>query len=47
MPAGADALATNLTAAGYEVVPFDLSELRKAGGSVKCCTLELRERRSA
>jgi hypothetical protein len=23
-------------------VPVDLSELLKAGGSVKCCTLELR-----
>jgi N-dimethylarginine dimethylaminohydrolase len=26
-------------------VPVDLSELLKAGGSVKCCTLELRGRR--
>ena len=31
-----------LVAAGYEPVPVDLSELLKAGGSVKCCTLELR-----
>jgi N-dimethylarginine dimethylaminohydrolase len=31
--------------AGYEPVPIDTSELRKAGGSVKCCTLELRESR--
>jgi N-dimethylarginine dimethylaminohydrolase len=27
---------------GYQVVPVDLSELRKAGGGPKCCTLELR-----
>ncbi|MBO2446182.1 amidinotransferase [Actinomadura barringtoniae] len=27
---------------GYEPVPVDLSELRKAGGGPKCCTLELR-----
>jgi N-dimethylarginine dimethylaminohydrolase len=42
MPAGADGLATQLQARGYEPVLLDLSELRKAGGSVKCCTLELR-----
>ncbi|MBT2209112.1 amidinotransferase [Actinomadura sp. NEAU-AAG7] len=27
---------------GYTPVPVDLSELRKAGGGPKCCTLELR-----
>lgn len=27
---------------GFSVVPIDTSELQKAGGSVKCCTLELR-----
>jgi N-dimethylarginine dimethylaminohydrolase len=27
---------------GYMVHPVDLSELLKGGGSVKCCTLELR-----
>ncbi|MFI0447336.1 dimethylargininase [Actinomadura sp. 6N118] len=27
---------------GYRPVPVDLSELRKAGGGPKCCTLELR-----
>ncbi|MFI0404584.1 dimethylargininase [Actinomadura sp. 3N508] len=27
---------------GYAPVPVDLSELRKAGGGPKCCTLELR-----
>jgi N-dimethylarginine dimethylaminohydrolase len=43
LPAGADDLTTSLTRDGFTVVPLDLSELRKAGGSVKCCTLELRE----
>jgi N-dimethylarginine dimethylaminohydrolase len=42
MPAGADELAAQVVARGYQVIPLDLSELRKAGGSVKCCTLELR-----
>jgi N-dimethylarginine dimethylaminohydrolase len=31
-----------LRSRGYDAVPIDTSELRKAGGSVKCCTLELR-----
>ncbi|THV41655.1 amidinotransferase [Glycomyces buryatensis] len=31
-----------LSGAGYEPVPVDLSELKKGGGSVKCCTAELR-----
>ena len=35
-------LAGQLREAGYEPVPVDLSELLKAGGSVKCCTMELR-----
>jgi N-dimethylarginine dimethylaminohydrolase len=35
-------LREQLTARGYEVVPVDLSELRKAGGGPKCCTLEIR-----
>jgi N-dimethylarginine dimethylaminohydrolase len=42
MPAGADDLAAQLRSRGFEPVPVDLSELRKAGGSVKCCTLEIR-----
>ena len=42
LPAGADHLAERVRAHGFDVVPLDLSELRKAGGSVKCCTLELR-----
>jgi N-dimethylarginine dimethylaminohydrolase len=31
-----------LCARGFEPVPVDVSEFRKAGGGVKCCTLELR-----
>lgn len=31
-----------LADAGYLPVPVDLSELVKAGGNVKCCTMELR-----
>ena len=31
-----------LAARGFEPVPVDMSELRKAGGGPKCCTLELR-----
>ncbi|WP_245623208.1 dimethylargininase [Spirillospora albida] len=36
-----DLIAT-LAGHGYEPVPVDMSELRKAGGGPKCCTLELR-----
>lgn len=35
-------LRAQLADAGYLPVPVDLSELLKAGGSVKCCTMELR-----
>lgn len=35
-------LAGALRQRGYEPVPVDLSEFKKAGGSAKCCTLELR-----
>jgi len=42
VPFGADTLAQDLEARGFRTVPVDLSELRKAGGSIKCCTLELR-----
>jgi N-dimethylarginine dimethylaminohydrolase len=38
----AGTLAAQVRDAGYEPVPVDLSELLKAGGSVKCCTMELR-----
>jgi N-dimethylarginine dimethylaminohydrolase len=42
LPSGADELAQSLVGLGFEPRAIDLSELRKAGGSVKCCTLELR-----
>jgi N-dimethylarginine dimethylaminohydrolase len=42
LPAEAIALAATLRARGYQPVPVELSELRKAGGGPKCCTLELR-----
>nr|WP_074315466.1 dimethylargininase [Micromonospora cremea] len=35
-------LAGKLKAAGYTPVPVDLAELKKGGGSVKCCIAELR-----
>ncbi|MFF0368777.1 dimethylargininase [Micromonospora sp. NPDC005087] len=35
-------LAGKLKAAGYTPVPVDLAELKKGGGSVKCCIGELR-----
>jgi arginine dihydrolase len=44
MAAEATGLADQLRAHGYEPVPVELSELRKAGGGPKCCTLELRGR---
>ena len=42
LPAQAEGLARELARRGFTVVPVDLSELRKAGGGPKCCTLELR-----
>jgi len=42
VPAGAVNFASTLRDRGYDPVPVDLSEFRKSGGSVKCCTLELR-----
>jgi N-dimethylarginine dimethylaminohydrolase len=36
-------LATRLAEAGYVPVPVELSELKKGGGSVKCCVGELRD----
>jgi N-dimethylarginine dimethylaminohydrolase len=35
-------LADQVADRGYQPVPVDLSELRKAGGGAKCCTLEIR-----
>jgi N-dimethylarginine dimethylaminohydrolase len=42
LPAGATGMANRLAAAGYRPVPVELSELKKGGGSVKCCVAELR-----
>jgi N-dimethylarginine dimethylaminohydrolase len=44
LPAAATGLAAALRAADFRPVPVDLSELLKAGGGPKCCTLELREK---
>lgn len=40
--AEATGLIETLRARGYNVLPVDLTELRKAGGGPKCCTLEIR-----
>ncbi|WP_214321977.1 dimethylargininase [Nonomuraea sediminis] len=40
--AEATELQLELKRRGYDVIPVDLSELRKAGGGPKCCTLEIR-----
>jgi arginine dihydrolase len=42
LPVQAKYLAERITAAGFTVVPVDLSEFKKSGGGPKCCTLELR-----
>ncbi|MGC4962292.1 ornithine--oxo-acid transaminase [Gordonia sp. DT101] len=42
MTGAAPHLAESLRAAGYDTIAIDLSELRKGGGGIKCCTLELR-----
>jgi arginine dihydrolase len=42
IPHDAYVLRDRLTERGYDVIPIDLTELRKAGGGPKCCTLELR-----
>jgi N-dimethylarginine dimethylaminohydrolase len=44
VPAGAHHLVDALAAEGYSPLEIDLSELRRGGGSVKCCTQELRPR---
>ncbi|MFI6654351.1 dimethylargininase [Streptomyces sp. NPDC050523] len=38
----AEALTATLADRGYVPVPVDLSEFRKAGGGIKCCTQEIR-----
>lgn len=45
LPEQATGLAATLRERGYEVIGVDMSELRKAGGGPKCCTLELRSGR--
>ena len=47
IPAGARQLRELLAAAGYWPISVDLSELIKGGGSVKCCTQEIRPARIA
>jgi N-dimethylarginine dimethylaminohydrolase len=42
LPAGAAGLERQLVERGFEPHPIDVSELMKAGGGVKCCTLEVR-----
>jgi N-dimethylarginine dimethylaminohydrolase len=42
IPAGARQLREELATAGYWPISVDLSELIKGGGSVKCCTQEIR-----
>lgn len=41
LPVEATGLADRLRERGYDVLPVDVSELRKAGGGPKCCTMEL------
>jgi N-dimethylarginine dimethylaminohydrolase len=43
LPAPAVGLAEKLRRRGFEPIGVDLSELLKGGGSVKCCTLEVRD----
>jgi N-dimethylarginine dimethylaminohydrolase len=43
LPAAAVQLAEDLRARGYEPIGVELGELLKAGGSVKCCTMEIRD----
>ncbi len=44
LSSGADELSAALRARGFHPVGIDMSELRKAGGAVKCCTLEIHRR---
>lgn len=41
LPAGATRLVAQLRERGFDPVGLDVSELLRAGGGVKCCTLEL------
>ncbi|KOY56716.1 amidinotransferase [Streptomyces sp. XY332] len=42
LPEAAEGLAGQLRERGFRPIGMDLSELLKGGGSVKCCTLEIR-----
>ena len=42
IPHDAIRLRAALTERGYDVIPVEMTELRKAGGGPKCCSLELR-----
>lgn len=42
LPQQAKRLADQMAERGFEAIGVEMSELLKAGGSVKCCTLELR-----
>lgn len=42
LPEAAEGLAGQLRERGFHPIGMDLSELLKGGGSVKCCTLEVR-----
>lgn len=42
LPQTATGLIDKLSRRGFEPIGVDVSELQKAGGAVKCCTLELR-----
>ena len=44
LTAAATGLIAKLRERGFDPIGVDLSELFKGGGSVKCCTLELRPR---
>lgn len=43
LPTEATVLADQLAHHGYHPIKLDISELRKAGGGPKCCTMELRD----
>lgn len=47
LPEAATGVARRLRERGFEPIGLDLSELLKGGGSVKCCTLEIRDRPTA
>ena len=47
LPTQASGLSAALRDRGYVPIGVDTSELRKAGGGPKCCTLALREREAA